>query len=278
MHRQALQRRLPFDLEEMPTNGGHSKKRHMKPKMIARILIALIVAAYGAWQMHSGQSGSGQQPQSVKHEGNRQGGGQGQGNHGGGNRPAANQTTGDFDYYLVSLSWSPAYCSTHPQDKNQCGGRGFGFVLHGLWPQKSTGGWPENCPATSEPSRAVIQKTMAFMPSEKLINHEWTKHGTCSGLTGDQYLELADKAYSAIKIPAVFQTPGASTDMLASQIIAAFVQENTGLPEESLSVKCSKGELEEVRVCVDTQLKPKACGKGIRSQCGKEPVQVRAMR
>jgi ribonuclease T2 len=248
----------------------------MKPKMIARILIALIVAAYGAWQIHSGQSDSGQQTQSAKREGNRQGGGQGQGS--GGNRPAANQTTGDFDYYLVSLSWSPAYCSTHPQDKNQCGGRGFGFILHGLWPQKSSGGWPENCPATSEPSRAVIQKTMAFMPSEKLINHEWTKHGTCSGLTGDQYLELADKAYSAIKIPAAFQTPGASTDMLASQIIAAFVQENAGLPEDSLSVKCSKGELEEVRVCVDTQLKPKACGKGIRSQCGKEPVQVRAMR
>jgi ribonuclease T2 len=251
----------------------------MKPKMIARILIALIAAAYGAWHYQGGNQSGGNAPaQSSNRQEHRQGGGQPhQGKHGGGQH-ASNQTTGDFDYYLVSLSWSPAYCSTHPQDKNQCGGRGFGFVLHGLWPQKSSGGWPENCPATSEPSRAVIQKTMAFMPSEKLINHEWTKHGTCSGLTGDQYLELADKAYSAIKIPVAFQAPATSIDMSAEKILAAFVQTNPGIAEESLSVKCSKGELEEVRVCVDTQLKPKVCGKGIRSQCGKEPVQVRAMR
>jgi ribonuclease T2 len=250
----------------------------MKPKLIARILIAVIVAAYGAWQYQSGQPGEGQQQnQSSKRQENRQGGSQ-QGKNGGDNRPAKNQQAGDFDYYLVSLSWSPAYCSTHPQDKTQCGGRGFGFILHGLWPQKSTGGWPENCPTTSEPSRTMMEKTMAFMPSEKLIRHEWSKHGTCTGLTADQYLELADKAFTSIKIPAAFQTPGNSTDMLASQVTAAFVQANTGLTEESLSVKCSKGELEEVRVCVDMQLKPQACGKGIRSQCGKAPVQVRAMR
>jgi ribonuclease T2 len=250
----------------------------MKPKQIARILIAVLVAAYGAWQYQSGQSSGGQQQnQSSKRQENRQGGGQQQGKNGG-DRPARSQQTGDFDYYLVSLSWSPAYCSTHPQDKTQCGGRGFGFILHGLWPQKSSGGWPENCPVTSEPSRAMVQKTMAFMPSEKLIKHEWSKHGTCTGLTGDQYLELVDKAFSSIQIPAVFQTPGQSTDMLASQITSAFVQTNPGLMEESLSVKCSRGELEEVRVCVDLQLKPQACGKGIRSQCGKESVQVRAMR
>jgi ribonuclease T2 len=248
----------------------------MKPKQIARIIIALVVAAYGAWQYHSGGSSDrGQSKQSSSRQESSQGSGARQNQ---GQRSNSSQQTGDFDYYLVSLSWSPAYCSTHPQDKTQCGGRGFGFILHGLWPQKSTGGWPENCPVTSEPSRAMVQKTMAFMPSEKLINHEWSKHGTCTGLTGDQYLELADKAFSSINIPAVFQTPGQSTDMLASQITSAFVQTNPGLTEESLSVKCSRGELEEVRVCVDLQLKPQACGKGIRSQCGKEPVQVRAMR
>ncbi len=246
--------------------------------MIARIILALIAAAYGAWQLRGNEQAQGNpQTQSAKRHENRQGGGQ-QGNQGGGNRPAKSQQAGDFDYYVVSLSWSPAYCSTHPQDKNQCGGRGFGFILHGLWPQKSAGGYPENCAPTSEPSRAMVQKTMAFMPSEKLINHEWIKHGTCTGLTGDQYLELADKAFSSINIPAAFQMPKESAEMTVPQILAAFSQANPTIAEESMSLKCSKGELEEVRICVDMQLKPKACGKGVRTQCGKEAVQVRAMR
>ncbi len=116
----------------------------------------------------------------------------------------------------------------------------------------------------------MVQKTMAFMPSEKLINHEWTKHGTCTGLTGDQYLALADKAYSAINIPVVFQNPAKNSDMSVPQIIAAFTQANPLISEQNLSIKCSKGELEEVRFCVDRQLTPKACGKGVRTQCGKE--------
>ncbi len=251
----------------------------MKPKQIARLLVALVVAIYGAWQYQSGQPEPGQKSQSSNQQQNRQANGAREGQGGGqSQREKSSQQAGDFDYYLVSLSWSPAYCSTHPQDRAQCGGRGFGFILHGLWPQKSAGGWPENCPATSEPSSAIVEKTMAFMPSKKLINHEWSKHGTCTGLTGDQYLQLADQAFSSIKIPAVFQAPATTTEMSTTQIITAFTQANANLTEESLSLRCSKGELEEVRVCVDLTLKPAACGKGIRTQCGKAPVQVRAMR
>jgi ribonuclease T2 len=247
----------------------------MNQKSLIRIVLALVVAAVGAWQYYTGQPNQNQKHHASKHQEHQRGGRSGN-DHG--QHQAQSQQTGDFDYYLVSLSWSPAYCSTHAQDKTQCGGRGFGFVLHGLWPQKSSGGYPENCPQTSEPSRTMVQKTLAFMPSEKLIHHEWTKHGTCSGLSGDQYLQLADQAFASIKIPTAFQAPATTTEMSASQIIAAFAQANTTLSEDSLSLRCSKGELDEVRVCVDTQLKPKACGKGIRTQCGKDAVQVRAVR
>jgi len=47
--------------------------------------------------------------------------------------PAAHEA-GRFDYYVLSLSWSPAYCTSHPEDQAQCGAKPFGFVLHGLWP------------------------------------------------------------------------------------------------------------------------------------------------
>ena len=56
---------------------------------------------------------------------------------------ASGQCAGHFDYYLLSLSWSPSYCLVHPADRYQCQGRGFGFVLHGLWPQFNAGGYPQ---------------------------------------------------------------------------------------------------------------------------------------
>ena len=37
--------------------------------------------------------------------------------------------TSSFDYYLIALSWSPTWCEDNPRDQEQCGSRGFGFIL-----------------------------------------------------------------------------------------------------------------------------------------------------
>ncbi|CAB3778800.1 Ribonuclease [Paraburkholderia ultramafica] len=56
--------------------------------------------------------------------------------HDQGNAPAQRNVPGKFDYYVLSLSWSPDYCSGNAQDTQQCGPtKRFGFVPHGLWPQ-----------------------------------------------------------------------------------------------------------------------------------------------
>lgn len=236
----------------------------MNSKTIVRLILGIIVAALGAWQMAGNSpSGSGQSSSQAKHS------------HKGQERSGV---VGDFDYYVVSLSWSPTYCLSHPQDKRQCGGKGFGFVLHGVWPQKSSGGYPEDCNANSQPSSAAIQKTLAFMPSERLINHEWTKHGSCTGLSADAYLELADRAFGTIKIPNNFQAPDSSRSLTANEILSEFSAANPSFPKDGLAVKCSGNEFEELRVCVDPKLKPMSCGKGVRTQCSREAVQIRAVR
>jgi ribonuclease T2 len=248
----------------------------MNRKNIIRIVLSVIVAAFGAWQLQGNNSAPpqhGPRPIQGQHSGSKSHNQNNQAEHS--NR--SNQT-GDFDYYLVSLSWSPSYCVTHPNDKRQCGGRGFGFVLHGVWPQKQAGGYPEDCPVTSQPSANAVEKALAFMPSEKLIQHEWTKHGSCSGLSADEYLSLADRAFATLKIPAGFDAPSASRNLSAEQIEAEFLQSNPGLNRESLTVSCKGNELQEVRLCVDKQLKPMSCGKGVRTQCGRETVQIRSVR
>src|SRR5579864_8492914 len=40
--------------------------------------------------------------------------------------------SGQFDYYLLSLSWALTYCLTHGEDGAECSNIGYGFVLHGL--------------------------------------------------------------------------------------------------------------------------------------------------
>ena len=66
----------------------------------------------------------------------------------------AQSVAGVFDYYLLALSWSPTFCLTHQKDA-QCSGKGYGFVLHGLWPQYTRGGWPQSLSLIhiSEPTR-----------------------------------------------------------------------------------------------------------------------------
>lgn len=59
--------------------------------------------------------------------------------------PAA---TAPFDFYVMTLSWSPGFCDLGGEDKSpeQCAvGSSDGFVVHGLWPDNRTSADPEDC-------------------------------------------------------------------------------------------------------------------------------------
>jgi ribonuclease T2 len=187
---------------------------------------------------------------------------------------------GGFDYYLMALSWSPSYCLTHANEKDQCGGKGFGFVLHGLWPQNRNGRWIQDCAADKAPDAATIERTLAFMPSRRLIEHEWQTHGTCSGLDPEDYFELADRAFASVKIPPALATPQSPPELGAVEIVRAFIAANPRLDERMLSVVCHDGsELVEVRICLDKEtLAPQACSGRVRNTCRSGALRIPAAR
>src|SRR5215510_3463080 len=81
---------------------------------------------------------------------------------------------GAFDYYLLSLSWSPEYCAGPggENDHRQCReGRRYGFVVHGLWPEYENG-YPQFCEGSSQVSPHLIHTMLPIMPNEELIRHE----------------------------------------------------------------------------------------------------------
>jgi len=197
-----------------------------------------------------------------------------------GESSSGGDVAGRFDYYLMSLSWSPSFCETHPNEIAQCNHQGYGFILHGLWPQNRDGSWPQHCRTEAAPDAATIQHTLAFMPSRHLIEHEWQTHGACTGLDPHAYFELADRAFASVKVPTDLATPLRPAALSAKQVVSEFIQANPGMNENMLSVTCHDGyELTEVRVCLNKDsLTPQACGGRVRNTCRVGTLKIPASR
>ncbi|HEY0060964.1 MAG TPA: ribonuclease [Telluria sp.] len=169
---------------------------------------------------------------------------------------------GQFDYYAVALSWSPSYCATN-RDPDQCdSGRRLGFVLHGLWPQYEAG-YPEAC-SHEQLSGAVRGKYAAIYPSQKLIGHEWKKHGTCSGLDPAAYFALSARLKDQVVIPRQFQQPSQPVRVGSSEFVQAFKAVNPGMARDAVLPFCSGGGrfLREIHVCFDKRGQSRSCSNG----------------
>lgn len=172
---------------------------------------------------------------------------------------------GEFDFYVLSLSWSPSFCEderTASENRQQCGrGKSFAFVVHGLWPQYTGGDWPAFC-RSNEPQRVpddLARDTLDIMPSFGLIGHQWRKHGVCSGLSQDAYFALARKAREKVIIPPVLRKLNRKVSVAPLALEAAFSKFNKGLDPEEMGVSCGDNRVLEMRLCMTKDLKFRDC-------------------
>ena len=195
--------------------------------------------------------------------------------------PPVAPSDADFDFFVLTLSWSPTHCSSDAgggrDDDLQCrSGKPFGFILHGLWPQHEKG-WPEYCD-TRAPRRlkdSVMREALALSPSEKLVQHEWEKHGTCSGLSQEDYFAAAELAVESLRVPKAYKQPAQPLVTTANAVRRAFLDANPGLSASDILVTCRRNEIGEVRVCLDKELRPRACSREVaRSHCGSREARM----
>ncbi|MBP2300185.1 ribonuclease T2 family protein [Azospirillum picis] len=174
---------------------------------------------------------------------------------------------GAFDYYVLSLSWTPTYCARDRSgpDPDQCGEKKYGFVVHGLWPQYTDGSYPATCSRDRNVPKAAVDQTMAVMPSVGLMMHEWRKHGTCSGLDAGDYFAKLRAAAAKVAIPDTLKAPGPTVPAL--QVERLFLDANPGLTPEGVAVMCSRRDVSEVRVCLDKDLGFMPCGQKVVDRC-----------
>lgn len=185
-------------------------------------------------------------------------------------------TPGAFDYYVLSLSWSPSFCESSRErrggsaDPQQCGPRPFSFVVHGLWPQYEHG-FPSFCQVPAPRlNRNIVASMLDLMPSPRLVFHEWDRHGTCSGLSPHAYFETVRKARSVIKIPEQYLDVSATKTVTPGEVRDAFIKANSGLTEKSIAVTCDSRFLGEVRICVGKDFGFHDCAETTKRACRRD--------
>jgi ribonuclease T2 len=177
---------------------------------------------------------------------------------------------GDFDYYVMALSWSPNWCALEGDDRQspQCDAAAdFGWVLHGLWPQYETG-WPQDCFSShAAPSRRMTEGMADIMGTSGLAWYQWNKHGACSGLPPADYYALARLAFDSISRPSVFLGLRNQIALPASLVEEAFIAENPALDPPEITITCRDGYIQEARICLTRDLEPRRCGADVIRDC-----------
>ena len=179
--------------------------------------------------------------------------------------------------YTLALAWSPEYCRTRlasARDRIQCGGGNrFGFTLHGLWPDGTGKSGPQYCKPAALLDETVIRRSLCATPSAQLLQHEWAKHGTCMTAEPARYFATSTRLYRGIAYP----------DMAAlsrrlqttASVTRAFARANPALRADMIRLNVNgKGWLEEVWLCLGTDLGPRRCpntGEGMRADA---PVKI----
>lgn len=194
---------------------------------------------------------------------------------------AEGERAGEFDYYVMALSWSANWCAREGDARRdpQCDrGRGITFVLHGLWPQYEDG-WPSFCrTGEGDPSRGMTAAMADVFGGTGAAFYQWKKHGRCSGLSATDYYALARNAFGSITISPVFPKINKDLKVPADVIEGAFLEANPGLKRDQVTVTCSSNMIQEVRICLTKDLQPRRCGADVIRDCTLKNAALKAVR
>lgn len=183
-----------------------------------------------------------------------------------------------IDGFVMAMSWSPEYCKGRDKNRSaaaQCGALDnsdasarrigdFGFVLHGLWPNARGRDYPQWCAPVRPLAPAIVRQNLCIMPSARLINRQWAKHGRCLTRNPAIYFRISRTVFEAVRFP---DMDGLSheSDLTIGAFRKAFAAANEGLNPDMVQVQVNqRGWLREVRLCLARNYRPRACPSHMR--------------
>ena len=155
---------------------------------------------------------------------------------------------GNFDFYLFTLSWSPQFCATTRRETS--GVRDAWREFRRPW---ALAGVQERLLAGELFERARSRESKCrgrHHADASLVDHEWQKHGTCSGLGVDGYFDLMRSIRKSIIDSGSLLHLKETQMMAAAEIKAEFVAANPRISTEDMVIGCANNTLVQVQFCV----------------------------
>ncbi|MBW4329959.1 ribonuclease T [Stakelama sp. CBK3Z-3] len=165
--------------------------------------------------------------------------------------------------YTLAIGWSPEQChggAGSIASGFQCSATNqFGFTLHGLWPDGKGAQWPQYCRSAAILPERVIRRHICATPSAQLMQHEYAKHGTCTGMAPADYFAKSTGLFGVLRYPDMVRLSHRD-DLTAGQLAAAIAAANPGMTARMMRITASKdGYLREIWFCLDTGYRYRVC-------------------
>ena len=193
---------------------------------------------------------------------------------------SAADRAGDFDFFVLALTWSPSYCeNARRPDPAQCDLEPTGFVVHGLWPQYERG-YPEYCDANlpRQLPRSTISGIADVIPSRGAAQYQWQKHGICAGLRPESYFSLLRRAAGGRRAAdGLCRRQDRHRIDQPREIEADFIAANPGMSDHGIAVSCDRDGVIEVRVCLTKRLGFRRCEEVDRQACRLPKIELPAV-
>ncbi|KAL5062378.1 hypothetical protein RYX36_024115 [Vicia faba] len=189
----------------------------------------------------------------------------------------------EFDYFALALQWPGTYCqrTRYCCSSNACC-RGSNspaiFTIHGLWPDYNDGTWPACCTKSRFDPKEISTLNSAleqYWPSLSCSSpsscsggkgsfwaHEWEKHGTCSSPVFDNeydYFLTTLNVYFKYNVTQVLNEAGYVPSNTEKYPLGGIISAIENAFHASPLIVCSKGSVEELRLCFYKDFTPRDC-------------------
>lgn len=163
-----------------------------------------------------------------------------------------------FDFYVFSMTYQPEFCIEKHETPEGCHHPKQSWdrlTIHGLWPNRQDGSYPQSCSSEKfdlsslQPIRDELEQqwpNIKALPNSashgEFWDHEWSKHGTCTGLSQLNYFSHALKML--IPTPSIVKEAEEQHSFVKKDDLLAVYG-----GDQLAALICNKEYLSEVRVC-----------------------------
>lgn len=160
--------------------------------------------------------------------------------------------------FFLEVTYQPEFCFEKHEEPEGCHKPKKNWdrlTIHGLWPNNNDGTYPQNCSkekfdlTSLDTIRTELEDewlNIKALPGSKshagFWEHEWSKHGTCTGLSQLDYFSGALK--QLIDTPSIVKEAEMNQSFVKRDELLKFYGGN-----EFAVLVCERGYLSEVRVC-----------------------------